>query len=163
MEETVRRLRFISTISSTFNVEDIYKLINAKYKTFNLTLHMFSVILKTYFKAVQRRLIEDGVAYYMPSGLGIIAITKTKTGIEWDANGNILKKTFYLDMEKTKALKGKKVHLMDIEYIMRLKWFKGIFKNKSLFYLNANKKIKSKLWEMANSNTRELSKYRNGK
>jgi len=162
-EEKVQRLRLVDTLSSTYSVEEVYQLIKSKRGSIEFEYRLFYKVIKAFVKVILIKLFE-GYSILLPSNLGLLYISKRKTGVEVDDNFNITKRIFYLDRLKTKENKGKKVFLMNIDYIIRMKWKKSNMKNKSLFYFTPNKSIKKKLWEIANTNNLLIiNKYRDGK
>jgi len=164
MSETVQRLRFISTISSAITAGDIYKLIRSRLKNYAIPYKIYLSILRVYFKEVSKIIVEEGKAYLMPSNLGHIAVNKVKTGMDIDENDVVTKKTFYVNWKLTRELKNTKVYLMNIDYILKIKWTKGFVKSRNLFFFDASKYIKSKVWHIANTNSMLLiQKYRDGK
>jgi hypothetical protein len=141
----------------------MYSLIKTKFKEIKVPYSLFYKVLKIYLKIVVIKLFE-GKAIQLPAKLGMFYIFKKKTGMEFDANDNIVKRVFYIDLQRTKEMKGKKIYNMNIDYIMRMKWKKDNFKNKSLFFLSPNKEIKKMLWDIANTNNLLIiKKYRDGK
>ena len=161
MEGTVQKPRTIDSISSTFTVEDIFKLIESKYTKFKTTFYIFKIVLDTYLTIVRRHLLE-GNQVEMPASLGRLVIFKKKTGCEYDDSDNIIKRTYYIDVAKTREFKGKKIYKLNIEHIIKMRWYKGNFKNKFMFYFKPTTFIRKHMYDVAANNKIEITQYRDG-
>lgn len=162
-EKIIQKLRTTNTKSSTFWVEDIYKIMELQ-KTKNLpTLRTVTRILRVYFSEVVKYIVE-GRVFYFPSGLGHIRAVKLKTGIEVDEDYNIKSRLFYTNFKKTEELgTGQIIYNTDLEYLVKMKWYKGYVKSRNLFYFVPSRELKRQLYELAKTNSlMVLNRFRDG-
>lgn len=149
MTLSLRKLRRRLKKESTVSLEHIYKL-HKKYYKVKVEYELYEQILTRFFDLMIDELLDKQYVFDLPFNLGYLALMKIKTKANFDSKGEIKRHgtNYPIDNIKTKELRDKGVRKfvydLDVDYIYKLKWFKGTFPNKTAYYLEPSKKIRTK-------------------
>lgn len=162
----INEIKRADTLGGKFTIDDFYR-VQKKLKDSGLTLDVYRKIIRTFMLLLIDKLINEGLHFNLPYGLGIIRVIKKKlkAGFREDGSLDPKKTTLYRDIslmskhrEKTDEFE-KDFYQLDIEHSVKLKWHKGIVRNISMFYFKPSKEIRKELFYLAKDNSLLLNNY----
>lgn len=136
----------------TLYIEHLYYVQNGKFGV-KFSQEIYIDIITTFFKELLKLMLERYV-YEMPMRLGRLQIDKVKTRFSFNDLGIRKDATTYpIDPVATRANieKGinKLVYDTNREYMLRMRWYKGEFKNRRAYYLDVHKDLETLLYKLA--------------
>lgn len=134
---------------STLTLKHIYK-IQDKYYGTKVGYEVYEHILKEFLSEMLEEMFVNSYVFDLPFNLGYLRIDKVKTKANFDSKGAVKKygTTYPVDNKRTRELRAtgvrKLVYDFDIDYLYKFKWFKGMFPNKTAYYFEPSKSIKTR-------------------
>jgi len=153
MIATTHSVKHNTTRNSAFDIDDIYDISKKRFDK-----DMYVDVMKSYFKYALDYMLE-GNDLKLGYRLGYLKIRKEKVDIIIRDNGKIITNC-YVDIPATKKLKNnadpfeplKIVKHVDMDYVVRAKWDKGIFNNVRTYYYKPSSKLSKIMFDRAVNN-----------
>lgn len=137
-----------------FGKEDYYKHYKKTSKN-PLSKELWNAILMDYLSGVSELISQKGMAYTMPSRMGLLEIRKAKREVSIDKDGNV-KNTFHINWKATKELwatneraRDEKIKIRYVNkhtdgYSFEIKYIKNLatYKNKSVYKMMVNREMR---------------------
>jgi hypothetical protein len=149
-----RDVRKSTTVKGTFTISDVYDISNQKYKQ-----ELFEDAISSYLKHAVDYVLDTGMGLKLGSNLGELVVRKEKVEFIIRDNGKVYTNCF-VDARATNELKKTKepnekvtlIRHLDMEYLLKPIWFKGMFKNATAYYFKSSPYFSKKLYEKAINN-----------
>jgi hypothetical protein len=154
MIQTTHSVKTSTTRNGTFEVDDIYDISERKWGK-----DKYKEVLTAYFEEVMEYMLDTGNDVEMRHRMGTFCIRKEKVDFIVRENGKVYTNCF---VNKRATIEAQKldpdadiIRHLDMDYIIKPKWFKGVFKNRKSYYFKQSAKFSKRLYEKAIRNETE--------